>query len=256
MSPLCAGGPVSMPITPKTGSLLHADPHYIDGEMPAISMQERLRSLFQGSGPIPPETSLRFLLADMQDDPIPDLGTPHGQAALERDWGEQPDLLVLDNLSCLAGAARDNGADSWSPLQSWLLSLRRRGVSVLVVHHAGKGGQQRGTSRREDVLDTVISLRRPSDYSPKDGARFEVHLEKARGVVGDDAEPFEAHLQTNERGEPVWAWEQLKDSLLKRAALLFNEGDSVSDVAEELDLSRSAAGRLRKRALAEGLLAS
>ena len=68
--------------------------------------------------------------------------------------------------------------------QRWLLSLRRRGVSVLFIHHAGKGGQQRGTSRREDILDTVIALRRPHDYSPKEGARFEVHLEKARGLYG------------------------------------------------------------------------
>ena len=56
-----------------------------------------------------------------------------------------------------------------------LSMLRRRGVSVLIVHHAGKGGEQRGTSRREDVLDTSISLRRPSDYLPTEGARFEVH---------------------------------------------------------------------------------
>ena len=33
--------------------------------------------------------------------------------------------------------------------------------TVLFVHHSGKGGQQRGTSRREDVLDTVIALRYP-----------------------------------------------------------------------------------------------
>jgi Protein of unknown function (DUF3489) len=65
--------------------------------------------------------------------------------------------------------------------------LRRRGISVLIVHHAGKGGQQRGTTRREDVLDTSISLRHPADYSPVEGARFEIHLEKARGVRGRES---------------------------------------------------------------------
>src|SRR3712207_8895249 len=55
-----------------------------------------------------------------------------------------------------------------------------------LIHHAGKGGQQRGTSRREDALDTVIALRRPADYEPEQGARLEVHLEKARGVAGLD----------------------------------------------------------------------
>jgi hypothetical protein len=26
----------------------------------------------------------------------------------------------------------------WSPIQQWLLQLRRRGLAVLIVHHAGK----------------------------------------------------------------------------------------------------------------------
>jgi hypothetical protein len=47
-------------------------------------------------------------------------------------------------------------------------------------------------SRREDVLDTVVNLRRPEDY--EQGARFEVHFDKSRGFMGKDAEPFEATL--------------------------------------------------------------
>jgi len=78
------------------------------------------------------------------------------QAELDR-WLDGVDLLILDNLSSLTAVVRDNDAESWGPIQEWLPKLRRRGVSVLVVHHAGKGGQQRGTSRREDVLDTSAS---------------------------------------------------------------------------------------------------
>jgi putative DNA primase/helicase len=61
------------------------------------------------------------------------------------------------------------------------LQLRRAGKSVILIHHAGKSGRQRGTSRKEDVLDTIISLRRPPDYSPDQGARFEVYYEKSLG---------------------------------------------------------------------------
>ena len=50
-------------------------------------------------------------------------------------------------------------------MQAWLLELRRRGMTVLLIHHAGKSGDQRGTSAREDIMDTVISLRRPREYS-------------------------------------------------------------------------------------------
>jgi len=61
-------------------------------------------------------------------------------------------------------------------------------------------GRQRGTSRREDSLDTVIALRRPADYSPEEGARFEVHIEKARSIVGEGASPFEAMVRSGPRG--------------------------------------------------------
>jgi putative DNA primase/helicase len=92
---------------------------------------------------------------------IGNLASRDVQAELDQ-WLDRVDLLVLDNLSCLAAVIRDNDAESWGPIQEWLLGLRRRGISLLIVHHAGKGGQQRGTSRREDVLDTSISLRRPA----------------------------------------------------------------------------------------------
>jgi hypothetical protein len=78
------------------------------------------------------------------------------------------------------------------------LRLRREGKSVLFIHHAGKSGGQRGTSKKEDILNTVIALRRPPDYEASQGARFEVHYEKSRGFFGDDAEPFEAWLKDGE----------------------------------------------------------
>jgi putative DNA primase/helicase len=53
-----------------------------------------------------------------------------------------------------------------------------------------KGGDQRGTSRREDVLDTVIRINRPDDYNASEGARFNVTSTKARGLFGDDTEGF------------------------------------------------------------------
>jgi hypothetical protein len=59
----------------------------------------------------------------------------------------------------------------------------------------GRMGRQRGTSRREDALDTVIALRRPDDYSPEDGARFEVHFEKLRNR-GAGTIPFEVSIET------------------------------------------------------------
>ena len=142
----------------------------------------------------------------------------------------------------------------------WLLMLRRRGIAVLFIHHAGTNGRQRGTSRREDALDTVIALRRPEDYSPEQGARFEIHFEKLRNRVdGAGAVPFEASLESftgDERDGIRWCSRDLVAPILKRAAALFTDGLTVREVAAILRVSKSEAGRLRLKALEEGLLMS
>lgn len=220
---------------------------YVDGEMPAVVMQERLAALVSSWEAEPPAADyFRLVTPDLLDDPMPNLGTIEGQQAVT-DALEGAELLIVDNLSCLVRGGRENEADGWQGVQDWLLSLRRQGVSVLLLHHAGKGGAQRGTSRREDVLDTVVNLRRPADYQAEQGARFEVHLEKARGLYGDDAKPFEAALETRD-GSAIWTIRELEDAELQRVVDLKKEGLSVRDIAEELAMKRSAVQRRIDRA--------
>ena len=38
----------------------------------------------------------------------------------------------------------------------------------------------------------MIALRKPADYQPDHGARFELHYEKGHTFYGGDAKPFEA----------------------------------------------------------------
>jgi putative DNA primase/helicase len=116
-------------------------------------------------------------------------------------------------------------------------------------------GRQRGTSRREDALDTVIALRRPEDYSPEEGARFEVHFEKLRHrAEGIGGLPFEASIQDKGLDAIRWRHRDLKPRLLNQAAELFSEGLTVREVAATLRISKSEAGRLRIRASGDGLL--
>ena len=133
-------------------------------------------------------------------------------------------------------------------MQQWALHQRRAGRSVVFMHHAGKGGQQRGTSRREDVLDTVVALRRPSDYQPDEGARFEVHFEKSRGFHGDDAKPFEAALIHGDG----WTTRDLADADMARVMALTADGLSVRDIRDELGMSKSTVSRLQAKGRASG----
>jgi putative DNA primase/helicase len=219
---------------------------FIDGEMPARTLQERLAAIVAGNDVEPPEPDyLRILTPDLQDNSMPNIATREGQEAVAS-FLKGVDLIILDNLATLASHGRSNDEESWKPVQGWLLELRRRGMAVLLIHHAGKGGDQRGTSAKEDILDTVIRLARPKDYNPEQGARFEVHLTKARGISGPELKPFEAQLLT--AGHALsWATRDIEDVELEHLAALIAEGCTIRDAAEEMGISKSAAGRLKKR---------
>ena len=180
---------------------------YIDVEMPAIVMQERLAKIMSSSESksFNPD-NLKIITPDLQD--LPCINLVNNKEALYK-YFLNIDLLILDNLSTLTSFGKENESESWVPMQEMALDLRKRGKSILFIHHSGKSGLQRGTSKKEDILDTVITLKHSKDYSPDEGARFEVHFEKNRGLYGDDAKPFEASLSL----DGIWSSKDLEDKI-------------------------------------------
>ncbi len=228
---------------------------FVDGEMPANVLQERIAAIVAGADK-EKQACLKIITPDLQEYAIPDLATPDGQAELNEEITDEIDLIILDNLSALVRSGKENEAESWQPIQDWALSQRAGGRSVLFIHHSGKRGAQRGTSRREDCLDTVIALRHSPDYSPSEGALFEVHFEKARGIYGSDVKPFEAKLTENEHGEQLWVVTPLDQSNLKKVAALLSEGLSQKEIGIELALSKGYVSKLARQAREDGMVVS
>ena len=227
---------------------------YIDGEMPVNSMQERLGSIITMHQAEANEDALRIMTPDLQQDIfMPDLATIEGQQAIEP-FLEGVKLIVIDNISTLCRSGRENESEGWITVQEWALRQRSAGRSVLFVHHAGKGGNQRGTSKREDVLDTVINLKRPIDYNPSEGASFEVHFEKTRGFSGEDAEPLSCRLGYDQHNNPAWLYSRLEDSTFDKVVTLINEGLTQAEIASELDINKSNVSRHVKKARLQGLI--
>jgi putative DNA primase/helicase len=216
--------------------------------------QERLAAIIAGFTKQPPaDDYFRILSSDLSEVGLPDLATPEGQAWLDEQIGDA-EVVYLDNISTLVRSGKENEAEGWLPVQSWALRHRRAGRAVVILHHAGKGGTQRGTSRREDVLDTVIVLRRPEDYSPEQGARFEVHFEKTRGFYGNDAQPFEARYEVQDHAA-VWTRVEISDADRARVVAAVKDGMSIREAADHLGMHKSKVERLRRKAMEAGELA-
>jgi hypothetical protein len=225
---------------------------YVDGEMTGAELQHRLAAIAAGFKREAAPDFFRLLSADVSDRGLPDLATPEGQREFDDAIGDT-EVVTLDNISTLCRSGKENEAEGWQLVQDWTLSHRRAGRSLIFAHHAGKGGTQRGTSKREDILDTVIALRRPTDYRPDQGARFEVHFEKHRGFHGAEAESFEARYEERD-GAAIWSRTAIADVELKRVADAIRDGMSLREAAAELGINKSKVERLKAKADERGLL--
>jgi len=229
---------------------------YLDGEMPGSALQERLAAITAASDRKPLPGYFRIITPDLQDlGSMPDLATLEGQAAVNTMLTPETALIVVDNISCLCRSGRENEAESWLPVQGWALWQRSAGRAVLFIHHSGKNGEQRGASKREDILDTVIKLKRPVDYEPSQGAVFELIFEKARHLTGEDTASFEARLTTNQAtGLQAWVYKDVAQTSFERVVNLASEGLSQSEIAKELQINKSNISRHWKKAIEQGLI--
>ena len=211
----------------------------VDGEMPVAVLRERCAALT----PRPEAGMLRLLSMDLQRGAL-NLAQPEDQARLEP-LLEGADLVIIDNLSTLARHGLENAGESWEPVQDWAIAQRRAGRAVLFIHHSACNGSQRGTSRREDIMDTILALR-PCEAGQ--GARFTIHVEKTRDLAADFL-PFRASLQ-----EAGWVREDAVEPALPDVVALSVEGLSIRQIAEQLELSKSTVHRMRRDARRLGLL--
>ena len=222
---------------------------YVDGEMHASMLQERMHELVKINGLRMPEKDFfRLITRDLQKGMRPKINSPAGRERIDAHLAKG-DVLILDNLSALSPSSDEQETEDWAIIEDWLSELSSRGITTIFVNHAGKSGDQRGTSKREDLLDFVLKLRVPSDHRMKEGLRVEMHLTKIRGrsTKASWSEPFEVRLGTDMDGRPTWLTRQLSDLLKARARKMLEDGMRPQDVSAETGLSRWSVTRLKKK---------
>lgn len=215
---------------------------YLDGELPATTLQSRLSMIVSSFEEEADPNNFKIITPDLQPNgAMPNLSLPAGQEIIDKYAGDC-DVIIVDNLSTLCRSGKENEGESWLPVQEWALRHRSGGRSVGFIHHAGKGGAQRGTSRKEDVLDTVISLKRPPDYETNAGAKFELHFEKCRNLSGNHAQTLEVELKSF-GNRIVWNYKTAELAVIDRIEALAKDGATRSEIIEETGLSRFSLNR-------------
>lgn len=180
---------------------------YLDGEMACEELQSRLRQLTIG---LPPERAPLHIISseDLKSNNKPTIYLVDQKCRdnilddLKQDKFFR--LLIIDNLSCLAPQISENSKQDYDAINQWLLELRAIGVAVIMVHHTGKNGAQRGTSAREDNIDVSISLTEVNNSSSHCGASFTVNFTKARGIHGNVVSPFDIEIIEDETCKLPW----------------------------------------------------
>ena len=226
---------------------------FLDGEMPYADIRERLEMLN-----INPDIHIYSdAVANQHGLPRAHLANESWRQTMKRILTTRKiKLWVIDNLASLASGLDENAKKDWDPINSWLLELRFAGIATIMLHHVNKDGGQRGTSAREDNLDTSIILKSPHDYTPEDGCRFIVHFTKhrIRTTYLTHIADTEFKLIEGDSGRHVWTYNSIKAETKKEILRLLDEGLSQSEVKDTLGIDKGYVSRIRKQAIKDGLL--
>jgi hypothetical protein len=216
---------------------------YLDGEMTINDMQYRAKQLEMDQERKEPF----FLYSDAY---ATNLGLPRANL-LDEKWRTEMKAYLLDNniklwvgdnIASLAPGMNENAKDEWDPVNEFLLQLRFAGIASVLLHHTGKAGSQRGTSAREDNIDTSIILKHPGDYEIEDGCRFVMEFRKNRVVCGDHFLLADQEFQYN---DGLWSWDDAKVKTKTKISEMLNCGVKNKDIAAELGVSAAYVSKVK-----------
>lgn len=92
-------------------------------------------------------------------------------------------FVVIDNLFSLWPGLDLNDSKEWSYTNQWLMKLRSKGISIMLLHHTNKSGDQMGTSAKLYNLNTSLLLKKAKKQTNYEGeviCSFSIDVEKSR----------------------------------------------------------------------------
>ena len=226
---------------------------YVDGEMPADLIRARDNGLEQVAGEI---EFLNHEILFERTGKVLNITRPEVQSAITSHCvASKVKVLVIDNLSTLASGMKENDADSWELVNNWLLGFRRLKIAVILIHHAGRNNEMRGTTKREDAAFWIIALDDAKKQADdKSGARFISRFTKASRNTPEEIPAYEWSIQTDTTSGKISVTHKPAQSLDVFRKLIEEGVTECTALAEELHVSKGTIAKWAKKAMDAGWL--
>jgi hypothetical protein len=226
---------------------------YVDGEMPANLMRDYIVGLGGDAGQI--ELLNHEILFERTGEVL-NIANPEVQRAItERCVRDQVGVVIFDNLSSLATGMSENDAASWELVSNWLLQFRRQKIAVIVIHHTGRSGKPRGTSKREDAASWIIALEDARQNTDDlHGARFISRFTKPSRNTPEEIPPSEWHVVTDNVTGEISVECKLSQSMEAFRQLISEGLTSCADLAKAMHVSPATVSRMAHKAMEAGWL--
>lgn len=220
---------------------------YFDAEMNLPDVQARAQLI----GPNAP--NLMFLQSEEIYEKLKrglNIAEKSDQSALS-EMLHDGDVLIIDNLSTASCGMPENDNDAFDQIKSWILELRNRRITVIIVHHAGRNGQMRGASRREDMAHWILSLK--DDSGDGEIKSWITSFSKCRNCQAMEAPPLKWTIQTVDGTlKHTCAPHSGPDAIL---ALIKDGMETASDLALEMSVTPGCVSKWAKKLATEGKIA-
>jgi hypothetical protein len=225
---------------------------YVDGEMPLELTQSRSLGMNLADGAV---TYLHHERVFDQLECSLNIGdAAHREAITALMIKKAFKVLILDNLSSLACGVSENKGEEYEPIAQWLLELRRRKLTVMVVHHAGRNLLMRGHSKREDACSWILELR-DAKAEGEQGAKFISHFAKPSRNTGEPMPDLLWHFTTAPDGRVGIQCEEARageyEVFIKH---VLDGAEKQQDIAEMMGKPKGTISKWAKKAIEEGRL--
>jgi hypothetical protein len=224
---------------------------YLDGEMRIHGFQERLEQLHAFNTDEESKSAVRenlwIVSRHLIGDLVGTLDTDEGQKSIEAYFPPKMRFLIIDNLSAWTSGGGED-LHGWQAVKTWLIQLRLLGIAVLLIHHAGKGGGQRGTSAHEDLVDYSIEVSPMFLEDEPEATAFRVEHKKLRDQLPHLKSPYSFRIRTADGAMRFSAEAVILDSQkqLDLVVSLHEQGLKGKEIAKASGLSEATVSRRLK----------